>query len=72
MLGSQTTHLLAIKLLFLYNLIFVLPMILISFATYFGLNIEKAEEKRTKNLKWLHFVAGIIMIFMGIYLLIGF
>jgi len=72
MLGNKVTYNLAIKLLVLYNLIFILPMILISLGTYFGLNIEKAEEKRNKSLKWLHLIAGIIMIFMGIYLVIGF
>ncbi len=69
MLGQKVTHTLAIKLLLLYNLIFVFPMILISIATYWGLNIKKSEEKRSKNLQLLHLVAGIIMILMGIYLL---
>ena len=72
MLGNQVTYSLAIKLLVLYNLIFILPMILISLGTYSGLNIEKAEEKRNKSLKWLHLIAGIIMILMGVYLILGF
>ncbi len=70
MLGQKVTHAIAIKLLLLYNLIFILPMILISVGTYWGLNIQKSEEKRSQNLKLLHLIAGIIMILMGVYLLI--
>lgn len=71
MLGSQVTHSSAIRLLVLYNLIFILPMILISLVTYWGLNVKKAEETRSKNLRLLHLVAGIIMLIMGVYLLFG-
>ncbi len=70
MLGQKVTHTIAIKLLLLYNLIFISPMILISIGTYGGLNIQKSEEKRSQNLKTLHLIAGIIMILMGVYLLI--
>ena len=69
MLGSQTTFATAVKLLILYNLIFISPMILISLATYFGMNVKKAEETRQANLRWLHLIAGIIMLVMGVYLL---
>ncbi len=71
MLGNQATYYSAIRLLILYNLIFILPMILISVGTYFGMNIKEAEKKRSKNLRWLHLIAGIIMLIMGIYLLLG-
>ena len=45
-------------------------MILISVGTYWGLNIQKAEKKRQRNLKTLHLIAGIIMLLMGIYLIL--
>ena len=44
-------------------------MVAITLLAYFGLDIKKAEEKRTKNLKILHLIAGLIMLAMGIYLL---
>jgi len=72
MLGNQVTHSSAIRLLVLYNLVFVLPMIAISFGTYFGLDIKKAENERVKSLKWLHLIAGIIMLLMGVYLIMVF
>ena len=71
MLGHKVTYIKAIWLLLLYNLIFILPMIIITLLAYLGMDIKKAEEKRSKNLKILHLIAGLIMLGMGIYLLIG-
>ncbi|MBN2884335.1 cytochrome c biogenesis protein [Patescibacteria group bacterium] len=70
MLGHGETLIGAIWLLLLYNLIFVLPMIIISIGMYFGMNIEKAETTRNKNLKILHLIAGIIMVIMGLFLIL--
>ena len=69
MLGHSETLLRAIWLLLLYNFIFVLPMIAISIGMYFGMNVEKAEETRNKNLKVLHLIAGVIMVIMGLFLI---
>ena len=71
MLGHKTSYFKAIWLLVLYNLIFVLPMVGITLGAYFGMNIKKAEEKRSNNLKILHLIAGIIMLGMGVCLLFG-
>jgi len=72
MLGQKETYFTAVYLLLLYNLIFVFPMLGITIGAYYGMNIEKAEEKRTKNLRVLHLIAGIIMLAMGVILLGGF
>lgn len=69
MLGHGETFMKAVWLLALYNLIFILPMIIISIGMYFGMNVEKAEETRNKNLRRLHLVAGIIMTIMGFFLI---
>ncbi|HRY90997.1 MAG TPA: cytochrome c biogenesis protein CcdA [Candidatus Gracilibacteria bacterium] len=71
MLGHSETYTNAVLLLLLYNLIFILPMLGITIAVYFGMNVEKAEETRSKNLKFLHLIAGIIMLVMGIVLVSG-
>jgi cytochrome c biogenesis protein CcdA len=70
MLGHGETLMRAICLLLLYNLIFILPMIIVSFGMYFGMNVEKAEKTRNKNLKILHLIAGLIMIAMGLALIL--
>jgi cytochrome c biogenesis protein CcdA/glutaredoxin len=69
MLAKNALQLKAILYLILYNLIFVSPMILISWAVYKGFNPNKAEEVRQKHLKTLHLIAGIIMLIMGIFIL---
>ncbi|MBW3016947.1 cytochrome c biogenesis protein [Candidatus Woesearchaeota archaeon] len=62
----------ALLLLLLYNFIFVLPMLIITFAIYFGFTTtEQAEEWRTKKLKVLHLIAGIIILLLGIGMLIA-
>lgn len=61
----------ALPLLILYNVIFILPMIVITLAMYFGMRMKKLEEWRQRNIRLLHAVAGIIMILVGAYLLRG-
>jgi len=72
MLAKVTTKNYAIFLLLIYNLIFVLPMLLITSGIYFGFTTtEKAEEWRQSKLKHLHLIAGIIILLLGIAMLIG-
>ncbi len=59
----------ALPWLLLYNLIFVLPMLVIVIAIYIGLTmVENITEWKDKNIKYLHLVAGIIMAAIGLYL----
>lgn len=66
----NTTQTLA--LLILYNLVFVLPMFVITFAMYFlNTRMGKLEVWR-KNYNWLlHSIAGAVMLFIGAYLIYG-
>jgi cytochrome c biogenesis protein CcdA/glutaredoxin-related protein len=57
-----------ISLLAIYNLIFVLPMIGITVAMYFGVRARGLEDWRKKNIRLLHLVAGATMLFIGMYL----
>lgn len=69
MLGHSETFMNALMLLILYNVIFILPMLLITVAVSFGMDINKAEEVRQRNLQRLHLVAGVIMLLMGVAIL---
>lgn len=60
-----------LPLLILYNAIFILPMIVITLAMFFGLRMRKLEEWRQENIRLLHAVGGIIMVLIGAYLLKG-
>jgi len=72
LLAKVTTRSYAVFLLILYNFVFVLPMILISFAIFFGFTTtEKAENLRKNKLKILHLIAGIIILCLGIGMIVA-
>jgi len=72
LLAKATTKSYALLLLVLYNLIFILPMVLITLAIFFGLtDTKRAEKFRQKKLKILHLIAGIIILCLGIGMLIA-
>jgi len=58
--------------LLLYNLIFVLPMLIITLIVYFGIaKIEDISGWKEKNIRYLHLTAGIIILLLGLGMLIG-
>lgn len=68
-LGLLKGKLLILPYLIYYNLLFVLPLLIIIFAVHFSyLKIEKTEVWRKKNTKLLHLIAGIVMIGIGVWL----
>jgi cytochrome c biogenesis protein CcdA/glutaredoxin len=72
LLAKTATKNYALSLLLLYNFIFILPMLIITFAISFGFTTtEKAELWRTRHLKTLHLIAGIIILLLGIGMLIA-
>jgi len=72
LLAEKTTQLLAIPVLLLYNLFFILPLIIITLLVYFGFtNIDKATKWKDRNIRRLHLVAGIIMLILGFIVVFG-
>jgi cytochrome c biogenesis protein CcdA len=60
----------AIGYLLLYNLIFIVPMLIITGMVYSGANIQKLQQLREHNLRTLHLIAGIILLALGIFILL--
>jgi cytochrome c biogenesis protein CcdA len=61
-----------IPVLLLYNLIFILPMMAIVAIVYFGLSgVKDVEEWKNRHITKLHLIAGILMLFVGVALLMG-
>ncbi len=71
MLGAESTFRQAVWWLVYYNLIFILPMLAITFAVFFGFKPESLENIRQKRLRLLHAVAGVLLLGLGMYLLVG-
>ena len=71
LLAKVATHNYALLLLLLYNLVFILPMLIITLLVYFGFTTtKKAEEWRKSKLTFLHLITGVILILLGIGMVI--
>ncbi|MBR9704112.1 hypothetical protein GOV12_01765 [Candidatus Pacearchaeota archaeon] len=58
--------------LLLYNIIFVLPMLIITLIVYFGISsTDKLSDWKDRKIKYIHLIAGIILITMGILIFTG-
>lgn len=69
---STETILVALPQLLLYNIIFIIPMLAITFLVYFGVKkVDEVAEWKEKNIKYMHLIAGIIMILIGLGMLLG-
>ncbi len=55
--------------LILYNLIFVLPLIIILFAVYKGISTDKFEQWRQKNKRLMRLITGIVLIALGLWMI---
>lgn len=58
-----------IPYLLLYNFIFVLPLIVLTLLIYKGTSPEKLQKWTNTEKKWMKLSAGLIMVFLGIYIL---
>ncbi len=62
----------AIPLLIYYNIIFVLPMIIIVMLIYFGFKkVGEVSDWKERNIKKLHLIAGMLLFLTGFALLNG-
>lgn len=58
--------------LLIYNLIFVLPMLIITFIIYLGIStVEKVGGWKESNIRYLHLIAGLLLFIVGLLMLFG-
>lgn len=60
----------AIAYLILYNVIFILPMLLITFLVAKGVAPERLESIRQRHLRELHLAAGLLLLGLGVFVLV--
>jgi len=70
MLSNTVTQTTAIYYLLIYNLMFVLPLIVILLAITFGMKAEHIENWRQKKRNWMRLVMGLVLLALGIALLL--
>jgi cytochrome c biogenesis protein CcdA len=71
LIGDRMTLVEGIPYLLFYNLIFVLPLILILLLVYHGGTPERMEAFRTGSRRWMRLVMGIVMVALGAAMLTG-
>lgn len=69
---AESGFLTAMPYLLLYNLIFVLPMVIVVLLIFFGSKrVEDISDWREKNVRKLHLIAGIALLTIGVLMLFG-
>lgn len=69
---SELGFLSALPWLIYYNLLFVLPMLIITLIVYFGFaRVQDVSGWKERNIKKLHLIAGILLFLVGLGLLLG-
>jgi cytochrome c biogenesis protein CcdA len=58
-----------IPYLILYNFIFVLPLIILTFLIYKGTNPAQLQKWTNSEKKWMKLSAGLILVVLGVYIL---
>ena len=62
----------ALPWLVYYNLLFILPMLIIVGLVYYGFaKVQEVSGWKDKNIKFLHLIAGILLFMVGVALLMG-
>ncbi len=60
-----------IPILLYYNLIFILPLLVITLVIYFGYaSLDKTKKLKDKYLRYINFATGFVMIALGLWLII--
>jgi len=72
LLAQRTTQMQALPILAFYNLVFILPLLVVTYLVFKGFTtIESADAWKEKNIRKLHLIAGIVMIALGAVILSG-
>jgi cytochrome c biogenesis protein CcdA len=71
LMGKEMTVMSGLPWLALYNLVYVLPLILITLLVAYGISPERADSMRAEYKRPLRMVIGIILVALGVAILVG-
>lgn len=66
---AKSFDLTALIYLIIYNLIFILPLVVIVLLAYFGVKTNVMKEWKQSKRKWMRLAAGLLLIGLGIFLI---
>lgn len=71
LMGREMTIMSGLPWLILYNLVYILPLILITLLVAYGISPERAESMRIEYKRALRMVIGVILFALGVVILLG-
>jgi len=71
LMGRDMTVMAGLPYLVLYNLIFVLPLVLVTLLVAYGISPDRAERWRTENKRTIRIIIGVILVALGLVILLG-
>jgi cytochrome c biogenesis protein CcdA/thiol-disulfide isomerase/thioredoxin len=71
LMGTSLSLTAGLPYLLLYNIVFVLPLVLVTLLVAYGLSPERAETWRSEHKRGLRLAIGMIMVVLGIVIFLG-
>jgi cytochrome c biogenesis protein CcdA/thiol-disulfide isomerase/thioredoxin len=71
LMGRDMTVMTGLPWLILYNIIFVLPLVLVTLLVAYGVSPERADRWRTENKRTVRVIIGVILVVLGLVILSG-
>lgn len=71
LMGRDMTVMTGLPWLVLYNIVFVLPLVLVTLFAAYGISPERAERWRTGNKRMIRVIIGVILVALGLLILSG-
>jgi cytochrome c biogenesis protein CcdA len=70
-MGTEMTVMSGLPWLALYNIVYILPLILITLLIAYGISPERAESMRTEYKRTIRLVIGLVLVTLGVVILFG-
>jgi cytochrome c biogenesis protein CcdA len=70
-MGREMTVMAGLPWLVLYNLVYILPLVVITLLVAYGISPQRADSMRTKYKRSLRVVIGLILVGLGVAILLG-
>jgi cytochrome c biogenesis protein CcdA len=71
LMGKEMTIMSGLSWLALYNVIYILPLVLITILIAYGISTERAENMRAEYKRTLRLVIGVTLVILGAVILLG-
>ena len=70
-MGTEMTVMSGLPWLALYNIVYILPLILITLLIAYGISPERAESMRTEYKRTIRLIIGLVLVTLGVVILFG-